>query len=661
MALSTKRDDIKQVPWFSLAEWHDVYRQIYSNDTAQQVKAYEALLAWKARMPKLPVGVDCTLWILQACLRDREWTSKIDSGELPMYYENDLSLMYSTTIMRFLNHISHIGATKLESLFKIAQQLKIPSWIVNLRHEAAHGHELPSIGLLRIAMNILLRWLHDEYWAVEARAMEECYIKEINMLEEKEELQENQVFTELIELWAAVNLYIDTGYELVSDLPEVHIRETLQNLRTYALSYYNSEPIKDDETGSIIVNKKVIKLDKEYDLKTAQFLLLCEICEHFTEDKSSIEVYKKSDTICNVLCKNEVFLPNSDVLQIFQHKEEKNIDLNRKILPPSMFTFWKDIILLLHKNDMLKILMFKLLNIVHEERESKKRRTFAALWISSIIYSFIQLDIVQNISHTVEYESEKSGRKLSAKDLSQQLKEQVHSSYPYLQDVLWLDLSSNIPDFLVDINLLSKLLLRVNEFSARLIEPILKLVAPRIDVQTTEHLSNLLNIYVFQKYTSGDKDSSNDDKVFTVDDLYANPIGSEVKIRTKKCTIKKDTACLLADQVIRNVHWKPALDTRQWGECPIGLLPWQMDSLKTLQPLEIRPSKHPVSDLDSQIVAGIVNHKNLKMQSCIRWNQILRNQGKMERRIGRKQKIIADAIMKRALKISKKKKYKYTL
>lgn len=70
--------------------------------------------------------------------------------------------------------------------------------------------------------------LQDEYWAVEARAMEECYIKEINMSEEKEELQENQVFTELIELWAAVNLYIDTGYELVSDLPEVHIRYVLQ-------------------------------------------------------------------------------------------------------------------------------------------------------------------------------------------------------------------------------------------------------------------------------------------------------------------------------------------------------------------------------------------------------------------------------------------------
>lgn len=49
---------------------------------------------------------------------------------------------------------------KQTSMFKIASQLKIPEWIVELRHETAHGHELPSIGVLRIAVNILLHWLH---------------------------------------------------------------------------------------------------------------------------------------------------------------------------------------------------------------------------------------------------------------------------------------------------------------------------------------------------------------------------------------------------------------------------------------------------------------------------------------------------------------------
>ena len=112
------------------------------------------------RNPKLPVGVDCTLSLMQVSLRDREWSEKLDKAELPTYYENDLSMMYSLCIMRFLNHITNIGHTKHTSLFQIAKQINIPEWIVNLRHDAAHGYELPSVGVLRIAANILLTWLH---------------------------------------------------------------------------------------------------------------------------------------------------------------------------------------------------------------------------------------------------------------------------------------------------------------------------------------------------------------------------------------------------------------------------------------------------------------------------------------------------------------------
>ncbi|XP_029166352.1 ribosomal biogenesis protein LAS1L-like [Nylanderia fulva] len=652
MALTAKRYDIKQVPWFSLTEWHDVYRQIYSNDVNEQTKAYETLLAWKTRMPKLPVGVDCTLSILQVCLRDREWTPKIDSGELPMYYENDLSLMYSTTIMRFLNHFCNIGHTKQTSLFQIAKQLKIPEWIVMLRHQTAHGYELPSIGVLRIAINILLHWLHDEYWAAEACAIEKSYMEEANMLEEeKEETKEVQALTDLIELWTAVNLYIDAGYKLVSNLPEVQLREILEDLRTYMCSQYSDKISNNDHNEYISIQGKTIKIDKEYDLKAARALLLSEISMHLVENKSLIH---KKDIICNVLLKNEAFLPNSDIGQIFQQKGRKNIDLKRKILPPGMLQFWKDIIFLLHNKKILDILMFKLLNIVNQEQESKEKRTLATLWISSIVHSFIQLDLAQKISRNMEYKLTKDVTKPVAKStLNQHLKKLVHDGHPYLRNVLWLDISSTIPHFLIDINFLSKLLLHVNEFSARLIEPIFKFVSSRINVQAKKHLSNLLKIYTFQKYN--DEDSNNDiqeRKICTVEDF--NATRSKVKIYKKEQTIKKKTAYLLTDQIIRNLHWKQASDTifsDQWIECPIGLLPWQMDSLKSLEPLKLNPSKHSVSILDSQIIAGIINRKSLRMQSRIKWENILRKKKRIERK---RDKSITDAIMNRALEIAKK-------
>ncbi|KAG5322061.1 LAS1L protein, partial [Acromyrmex heyeri] len=650
IALSGKYDGIKQVPWLSLAEWHDVYRQIYSNDPIEQTKAYEALLAWKARMPKLPVGVDCTLSILQVCLRDREWTSKIDSGELPMYCENDLSLMYSTTIMRFLNYFSNIGHTKQTSMFKIASQLKIPEWIVELRHETAHGYELPSIGVLRIAINILLHWLHDEYWAPEAHAMEKCYLKEgEQVLEEEEESEEN--FTNMIEIWTAVSLYVNADYKLVSDLPETQLREILQDLRTYMLSEYRSKTSDNDENEYISIYKRTVKIDKKYYLQTAKTLLLAKISVDLNESSSTM--YAKSNTICNALCKNKVFLPNLDIMRIFRQQEKKNINLKRRILPFKMLRFWKDIIFLLHEKEMLETLLFKLFNIVNQEREDKERRNLAALWISSIFYSFVQLDIVQSISHTMEYELQKADRKLDTKTLSQHLKERVHSEHPYLRNILWLDISSIIPHFLLDINFLSKLLLNINEFSERLVEPILKLLTSRIDAQTQKHLLNLLQIYTSQKHDN--ENSNNDvDKIFTVEDFDPSLIENKVHTHKINSANREKPTYLLADQIIRNPHWKLAHDNYQWNGCSIGLLPWQVDSLKSLEPLELRenPSKHFVSVLDSQIVAGIINRKNLKMQSCIKWDDVLRKKRRIEKK---RNKHVVD-VMNRALEIVKNQK-----
>lgn len=640
--MSGKQDGVKQVPWLSPAEWHDVYRRIYSNDPDEQMRAYEMLLVWKARMPKLPVGVDCTLSILQVCLRDREWTSKIDSGELPMYCENDLSLMYSTIIMRFLNHFSNIGHMKQTSMFKIASQLKIPEWIVELRHETAHGHELPSIGVLRIAVNILLHWLHDEYWAPEAHAMEKCYTKEV----EEEEEPEVQDFTDVIELWTAVSLYANVGYNLVSDLPETHLREILQELRTDMLIQYKNKILDNDENEYISVYKRTIKINKEYNLQTAQALLLAKITVDLNEFSSTM--YEKSDAICNALCNNKVFLPHLDVVKIFQQKEKRNTNLKRKILLPEILRFWKDIIFLLHKREMLETLLFKLLDIVNQEREDKEKRNLAALWISSIFYSFVQLDIVQSISHTIEYELQKDNKKLDTKTLSKHLKEHIHSKHPYLQNVLWLDISSTIPHFLLDINFLSRLILNINEFSAIFIEPVLKLFTPRIDAQTKRHLLNLIQIYIFQK--DDGEDSNNEvDKIFSVQDFDLNLTENEVQIHKIKPTTKKKTTDLLADQMIRNLHWKQACDDYQWVECPIGLLPWQVDSLKSLEPLKLNPSKLPVSVSDSQIIAGIINRKNLKMRSRINWNDVLRKKRRVEKK---RNKGVADVIMNRALEIA---------
>ena len=55
------------------------------------------------RVQKLPVGVECTLYLLQAVLRDQEFQENPEGCVLS---ENDLVCMYSTAIIRYFTKIN---------------------------------------------------------------------------------------------------------------------------------------------------------------------------------------------------------------------------------------------------------------------------------------------------------------------------------------------------------------------------------------------------------------------------------------------------------------------------------------------------------------------------------------------------------------------------
>jgi len=108
----------------------------------------------------IPVGVQCTLDLIQICLKDREVWPQIASGMLPPYHECDLQFMYSMAVVRFLNHLKALDKNKAQSLYDMAAKLQIPDWVVNIRHDASHSHNLPSLSILREAAHFCLDWIH---------------------------------------------------------------------------------------------------------------------------------------------------------------------------------------------------------------------------------------------------------------------------------------------------------------------------------------------------------------------------------------------------------------------------------------------------------------------------------------------------------------------
>lgn len=92
----------------------------------------------------LPHAVESTLALLVVIVQDAE-----KQGSYPLLL---LRQSYATAILRLVNGLVdplQVG-TYARSIGSIAQQLGLPSWLVELRHASTH-EDLPSIDLLREA------------------------------------------------------------------------------------------------------------------------------------------------------------------------------------------------------------------------------------------------------------------------------------------------------------------------------------------------------------------------------------------------------------------------------------------------------------------------------------------------------------------------------
>lgn len=144
------------VAWANKAEWDQVLEYLYSRDSALQRFALQRISAWRARYANSsPVAVDCTADLVRCQVLDR-------SGQLD---GEDLVLLYGAGLVRFVNLITERqqGRTA-RPLRRLAGNLNIPEWVVNLRHDITH-RKLPTLKWCRKGCTVVLEWLQQEYWS----------------------------------------------------------------------------------------------------------------------------------------------------------------------------------------------------------------------------------------------------------------------------------------------------------------------------------------------------------------------------------------------------------------------------------------------------------------------------------------------------------------
>lgn len=143
------------VPWIDAQEWSQIYHELYGSHELQQ-HAVMRIKAWLSR-GRVPVAIESTSNLVEISLSDHSPTEK--------------RLLLSMALIRFVNGIVDQGQRGgfAASALVVAHDLGLPSWLVELRHQATHD-KLPSLVLLESARVHALDWLHQNYWQVQENA-----------------------------------------------------------------------------------------------------------------------------------------------------------------------------------------------------------------------------------------------------------------------------------------------------------------------------------------------------------------------------------------------------------------------------------------------------------------------------------------------------------
>eukprot|EP00904_Undaria_pinnatifida_P007944 jgi/Undpi1/427/HiC_scaffold_1.g00423.m1 len=156
----------RMIPWRDWEEWYRVKALLFSHEPYLRYLGVQHVAAWRSR-ERVPHAVETTSQLVEVRLNDAAPLGGGVAG--PSRSEEELRLVYSAVIIRAINgltgHEQKTGhAIPVSSL---AREIGIPTWLVDIRHEAAHK-QLPGIVILRLASDFLVDYLWGRYWGPQA-------------------------------------------------------------------------------------------------------------------------------------------------------------------------------------------------------------------------------------------------------------------------------------------------------------------------------------------------------------------------------------------------------------------------------------------------------------------------------------------------------------
>lgn len=342
------------VAWQSKAEWDQVMVGLYCSDCQTQRNALDRVSAWKSRYgPRMPLAVECTADLVRCKILDT-------SGVLRSH---ELVLTYGLALVRFVNLITEKKQkTIIIALRRLAQELNIPIWIVNLRHDLTHGN-LPQLDACRRGCDVVLDWLRRNYWS---RQLGNDFTEDCEEDKDGEELPVTDVKTSS-----------ESSQEEPENLlsPDSQKRQELHDKVTDVLVSY-----KDQQLGILQTLQDIDKTCKMWGKDSSEVeWIVAQMKDLMQENSCSMEV------IVGAMLADGYLIPTVEELQVLSIDSQETKESGFRI-PRAFFCFWQPLLKGLHSRDFTQTLLEKAFHELKEHRRHPELRSqYLINWIAEIL------------------------------------------------------------------------------------------------------------------------------------------------------------------------------------------------------------------------------------------------------------------------------------
>ncbi|XP_016799203.1 ribosomal biogenesis protein LAS1L isoform X2 [Pan troglodytes] len=385
------------VAWLSRAEWDQVTVYLFCDDHKLQRYALNRITVWRSRSGnELPLAVASTADLIRCKLLDV--TGGLGTDEL--------RLLYGMALVRFVNLISERKTKFAKVPLKcLAQEVNIPDWIVDLRHELTHK-KMPHINDCRRGCYFVLDWLQKTYWC---RQLE-------NSLRETWELEEFREGIEEEDQEEDKNIVVDDITEQKPE-PQDDGKSTESDVKADGDSKGSEEV--DSHCKKALSHKELYERARELlvSYEEEQFTVL----EKFRYLPKAIKAWNNPSPrvecvlaeLKGVTCENreavlDAFLDDGFLVPTFEQlaalqieyedgqtevqrgegtdpKSHKNVDLNDVMVPKPFSQFWQPLLRGLHSQNFTQALLERMLSELPALGISGIRPTYILRWTVELI------------------------------------------------------------------------------------------------------------------------------------------------------------------------------------------------------------------------------------------------------------------------------------